>query len=346
MSSASQKSSSARTSGGSSRGGSARQLEWHQAGPAPLVLLTGPEKVLHEHAIDIIRAKTRKSRPDVEYAALDASSYTAGSLVQMASPSLFSTDKLIIAHNGDKCSEDFVKDVLDYLKNPAEGVALVVSHAGGQRAKKMLDALKKAPGASVVVCPAVKKDAEKFAFVHAEFKRRGRTLDTAASKALIEAVGSDVRELAASCSQLAADVPEDRQVTAADVDKYYGGRAEATGFKVADAVVARNRNAALRLARQAMESGVSPVPLVAVLATRIRTLIKVAGHRGGGASAAKELGMAPWQFDRARKDVRAWTAPQLAQAMIAIADADEAVKGGSKDPLFAVERAVMVMCSD
>lgn len=345
MSSGSKKSAGARSSGGS-RSAANRQLEWHQASPAAIVLLTGPEKVLHEHAIDIIRAKTRKSRPDIEYAALDASSYSAGMLVQMASPSLFSSDKLIIAQQAEKCSEDFVKDVLDYVTNPADGVALVISHAGGQRAKKMVDALKKVPGAAVVSCPAVKKDAEKFAFVHAEFKRRGRSLDTAASKALIEAVGSDVRELAASCSQLAADVPEERSVTAADVDKYYGGRAEATGFKVADAVVARNRNAALRLARQAMESGVSPVPLVAVLATRMRTLIKVAGHRGGGASAAKELGMAPWQFDRARKDVRGWTADQLARAMVAVADADEAVKGGSKDPLFAVERAVMVMCSE
>lgn len=323
-----------------------RDIEWHQARPAPIVLISGPEKILHERAIDIIRTKTRKTRPDVEYAAIDASNYTAGTLTQVASPSLFSTDKLIVAQQAEKCSEDFAKDVTAYAANPAEGVALIVSHAGGARAKKMVDALKKAPGALAVACPAVKKDADKFAFVHAEMKRRGRTLDTAASKALVEAVGSDIRELAASCLQLAADVPDERAITAADVDKYYGGRAEATGFKVADAVVARNRNVALRLARQAVESGVSPVPLVAVLATRIRTLIKVAGHRGGGASAAKELGMAPWQFDRARKDVRAWTAEQLAQAMIAVADADEAVKGGSKDPLYAVERAVMVMCSD
>lgn len=51
---------------------------------------------------------------------------------------------------------------------------------------------------------------------------------------------------------------------------YHGGKVEATGFKVADAAVAGDAGEALRLLRHAIAVGVDPVPIVAVLAQRLR----------------------------------------------------------------------------
>ena len=53
--------------------------------------------------------------------------------------------------------------------------------------------------------------------------------------AIIDAVGSDLRELAAVCSQLVADT--DGAVDATAVRRYYSGRAEVKGFDIADKAV-------------------------------------------------------------------------------------------------------------
>ena len=58
---------------------------------------------------------------------------------------------------------------------------------------------------------------------------------------------------------------------------------------------------------------------------------------------AAELGLAPWQIDRAKKDLASWTPEGLAAAITAVAQADAEVKGGGRDPVFAVERAVLTI---
>ena len=87
-----------------------------------------------------------------------------------------------------------------------------------------------------------------------------------------------------------------------------------------------------------------PVPIVAVLASQLRQLIKVgSAGRGGSAALAKSLGMAPWQVDKARRSVGHWSGDGLGVALQAVAAADFEVKGGGRDPVYAVERAILTV---
>ena len=139
-----------------------------------------------------------------------------------------------------------------------------------------------------------------------EFSAARRKITSEGVRALIEAVGKDVRELAAACSQLVSDT--EGTVDDAVVDTYHGGKVEATGFRVADATIAGHSGEALRLLRHAIATGVDPVPIVAVIASQLRQLIKVgAAGRGSSAQLAKSLGMAPWQIDKARRAVGHWS---------------------------------------
>lgn len=54
--------------------------------------------------------------------------------------------------------------------------------------------------------------------------------------------------------------------------------------------------------------------------------------------------MAPWQVDRARRESRAWNPVALGRAILAAADADAAVKGAGRDPVYAVEHLVTYVC--
>jgi DNA polymerase-3 subunit delta len=53
--------------------------------------------------------------------------------------------------------------------------------------------------------------------------------------------------------------------------------------------------------------------------------------------------MAPWQIDRARRELTGWNESGLAIAVMALAEADAAVKGGGRDPVYAVERLVLTV---
>jgi DNA polymerase-3 subunit delta len=313
---------------------------WRDVTPAALVLVTGPEEYLGIRAMDRIRAQVRTASPDVELSRINAASYEAGTLLMQVSPSLFGESKLIEVEAVEAMNDAFLADALAYLGHPEPDAVLVLRHGGGVRGKKLLDAVKKG-GWPVVDCQPLKKDAEKAAFVAAEFKAGGRRIEPDAVQALVNAVGANLSELAAACSQLIADAGT--AVTTDIVDRYYGGRIEATAFKVADAAMAGNGPLALSTLRHALATGADPVPLVAALAAKLRTVARVAGASGSSAQIAAELGMQPWLVEQAQRDVRRWTPEGLVRSIQATAEADAQVKGLSRDPVYAVEHAVTVI---
>jgi DNA polymerase-3 subunit delta len=307
----------------------------------PLVLISGPESVVADRALSTTLDDLRSADPEVEVIRLAAETYEAGALGMHASPSLFGGAKCIVVADLDEAPDELQEDLLAFLAAPDPDVTLVVTHKSGQRGKKVLDTLKKAQ-ARVLEAPAIKTDRDKTDFATHEFRAAGRRATPDAVRALIEAVGKDVRELAAACQQLVADTTGtiDEELVA----KYHGGKVEATGFKVADAAVAGNAGEALRLLRHAIATGVDPVPIVAVLAQQLRQLVKVgSAGRGRSADVARDLGMAPWQVDKARRGLSGWGPEGLADAIQAVAHADFEVKGGGRDPVYAVERAVLTI---
>ncbi|ALE92199.1 DNA polymerase III subunit delta [Arthrobacter alpinus] len=316
--------------------------DWRDVPIAPVVLLFGPEEYIASRALDGLRKKLRAHNPELELTTLDAGQYTSGKLGMIASPSLFSEPKLIEVAGLSAMSDDFLVDALAYLKDPAPDVTLVLIHSGGARGKKLVDALK-AAGTPRVDCLALKKDQDKAAFVSSEFQLVRRRIDAPAVRALVAALGASLAELAAACQQLIADTTG--TVDTAAVDKYYGGRVEATAFRVADAALAGNGPVALSTLRHALATGVDPVPLVAALAMKIRQVAKVHSARGSSAQLAGELGMAPWQVDAARRDAGHWSGDGLIAAIKVLAEADAQVKGAAKDPVYAVERAVITIAT-
>ena len=182
-----------------------------------------------------------------------------------------------------------------------------MTHAGGAKGKELLAGVK-AAGAQVIECPKVTRFAERLDFVRGEFRRAGQRADDAAARALLDAVGSDLRELAAACEQLAADAearstrPWWPPTTAA------GPRRPAS--RVADHAVEGHLAQALEQLRWALATGVSPVLICSALAQGVRLLGRVgSAPRGQNAAAlAAEVGAPPWKIDRVRQQLRGWHA--------------------------------------
>ncbi|WP_446220769.1 DNA polymerase III subunit delta [Micromonospora sp. IBHARD004] len=304
----------------------------------PILLVLGDEELLATRAVSEAVAKARAVDPGVDVREYQASAVAVGEIAEMLSPSLFGGRRVLVLHAGQDARKDLVAALLAYAKNPDPEVQLVVLHLGGAKGKAFADGLR-AAGATVVPAAKLKGHRDRVAFVRDEIRRGGGRCTDDAAEALIAAVGTDLRELAAACSQLIADT--DGRIGADTVARYYRGRVEVTGFTVADATMVGDVPAALEALRWALHVGVDPVPIADALADGVRTVARVASAgRGSPYQLASSLGMPAWKIERAQRQGRGWTPEGLVQAMRAAAECNAAVKGGADDRAYALERAV------
>lgn len=305
----------------------------------PIILVIGDEELLVERAIGDVAASVRADDPETEVIDLAPGGLEPGRLAELTSPSLFGGAKVLVLRSAQDLGKDLTAEVLKYGKTPADDVVLVAVHHGGAKGKALVDGLTKLGGRKIA-CPKITKAGERIDFVRAEIRRAGGKISADGARGLVEAVGNDLRELAAACSQLVADTGG--KIDDAAVARYYRGRAEVTGFTVADKAIEGQLAEALEQLRWALATGTPPVLIVSALAQGVRGLAKVGGAPRGarGASLAKELGMPPWKIDRVQRQLRGWSGDGVARALMAVAEADAQVKGGGADPAYALEKAV------
>ena len=307
-----------------------------------ITLLQGGESLLADRAISQIIAKFKGATVST----LEAGELELGGITDALAPSLFGDSRVVVIKEIQDLPAELGEEITAYLEAQDESVELVLWHKGGVKGKALLEKIKKLKP-KVIPCDVIKKDGEKSDFIRSEFKRLGRTISTEAVQALIDALGSDLRELGGACSQLAADVTAGKMIDETDVMKFQNGRIETTGFDVADAALDGRRDVALIALRNALATGTDPVLITSALAGSLRTLAKVSGASRGVKSfdLAGPLGLAPWQIDKARRQLSKWTPSTLAGAVVAVAQADADIKGAAVDPIHSLERAIIAITS-
>lgn len=305
----------------------------------PLLLIHGGESVLADRAL----AEALALRADFERTILDGAGLELGRYGEAVAPSLFAEKRVLVLKDLQDVTSDVQEEIESLFDQLDPNLHLIFIHKGGVKGKGLLDKIKKRKP-EVITCEPMKKAADKEEFVREEFARHGRKISSGAVTALVDATGSDTRELAAACSQIAFDTNAGKAVVDEDdIAKYYQGRIEATGFDVADATLAGNPTAALVALRNALDSGTDPVMIVSALTSSIRTLAKVSGapRNANAFQLAGSLGLAPWQIDKARRQLSKWSPALIAFSVQELAKADVAIKGAEADPLFALERSVV-----
>ncbi len=302
------------------------------AGPPPVTVIVGEEELLVERAVSGVLGRVPAAAvggggPDVHD--VRAADLVASELSTLTAPSLFGGDCVVVV----RAAQDASAAVATELRRLAASMP--------DEVMPLLTALVKA-GARRIDCPSVRRFGERMDFLRAELARARRKADDSGLRALIDAVGTDLRDLAAACDQLASDTTG--VINAQVVGRYWRGRAEATGFSVADRALEGNLAEALAQLRWALAIGTAPVLITSALARGIRTLGQVGTARGKGSDAlAAELGMPAWKVDKVRQQLRGWSSAGLSRAHSAVARADAEVKGEGASAGYALERAVRMI---
>ncbi|MBV9830425.1 MAG: DNA polymerase III subunit delta [Marmoricola sp.] len=306
-----------------------------------VTLVTGPEEFLGERAIAGVRAAVRRHDPEAEQSETSAASLTMAELGDLAAPSLFSSTRCVVVRRLEDLPEESVPGLLDYAASPAEDVALVLAHGGGPKGSGVLTKLRKLERVTEVKSAPL--TAREFpGFVAQELKAHHVQIEPPAADYLVQAVGQDLRSLSAAASQLANDF-EGKPLTVDMVKQYFGGRAEAKSFVVADHALYGRTAPALEELRWALERGTAPVLVSSAMATGLRGLARfMAAPRGmRNADLAREVGVPPWKIDVIRRQSHGWDADGLGRAIRVVARADADIKGQASDAPYALEKMVL-----
>lgn len=301
--------------------------------------MLGEEELLVDRAIAAAVRAARKLDPELERRESPAAGLSPMEFADLVAPSLFAEPRVVVIRQAQESSKDVAAAITQYVTDPVEGVTLVVQHSGAARNKALADAIRKA-GAAVMTCSRVTRPAERVEFVRHEIRAARGTTTPEAVAALVEAVGSDLRELAAAASQLVADTGG--LVDESAVRRYHHGKAESSGFAIADIAMTGDVPASLEALRWATAVGYPMVLVADALADGVRTVAKVHGARAGSSySLAPELGMPAWKIDKARVVARQWAEAGLSRAMAVVADLNGDVKGLAANADYAVEKAII-----
>jgi DNA polymerase-3 subunit delta len=308
------------------------------SGPA-LHLVLGDEELLVERALAAVvrAARQQAGTDDVPVNRVRAGEVGTSELAELLSPSLFADERVVVLDSAADAGKDAVALIADVAVDLPPGTMLAVVHSGGGRAKALAGQLTDA-GARVHRCARITKPSERADFVGGEFRALGIKVGDDTVTAVLDAVGSDIRELASVCSQLVADTGG--QVDAAAVRRYHSGKAEVKGFDIADKAVTGDVAGAAEALRWAMTSGEPHVVLADALAEAVHTIARVGPLRGDPYRLAAELGMPPWRVQKAQKQARRWSRQSVATAMQLVAALNADVKGAAASSDYALEAAV------
>jgi len=307
-----------------------------------VTLITGPEEFLAERSVRAVVDAVRAVDGDADVTEVVGADVGADALAELTSPSLFASSRAVVVRQIQDLSQRAGEAIVRYCDRPDPDVALVLVHPGGQKGRGLVDQLRKADTVEIS-CEAMKPyDLPRF--VATEIRRHRGVIDEEAARLLVDAVGADLRALAAAASQLSNDfAPE--PISAEVVGRYFGGRAEVKGFAVADAALGGRSADALEQLRWALGNGVAPVLLTSAFAGGLRGLARLVSAPRGlrEADLAREVGVPPWKLKTLRAQSRGWHPIGLATAITAVARADADVKGAADDAGHALERMVLAV---
>lgn len=303
-----------------------------------VVLLVGDEELLVGRAVSAVAARARQQDPTVTDTEYLGGELEGPELHDGLAPSLFGDARLVVIRAAQDVKVAALAILKPYLAAPAAGTIIVLQHAGGAKGKALLESVRKA-GALEIGCAKLTSPRDRLDFVRNEVRLAGGRIAPEALAVLVDAVGSDLRELAAVSAQLVSDSGGTIDVDL--VRKFHQGRAEVNGFAVADLAVVGNVAGALEALRFALGVGVAQVVVADALADGIHSIAKVAsGGRGDQYALAAKLGMPPWKVKRATGQMRGWSEPGVRRALGIVAELNADVKGAAANTDYALERAI------
>jgi DNA polymerase-3 subunit delta len=299
----------------------------------PVYLLTGTDRPKIAVALQRLRGRIGEDATEQLHAG-EASGEDA--VAACNALGLFGGEARLVVVNGvEAWKAADVKELDAYLAAPAPTTVLALVGEAVKRDSALAKAVVKA--GQLLAYDVTKLQLPEW--VAEQFARLGASADRDACRALVEAVGDGVGDLASEIQKLATWA-NGESVTRAAVEELAVGRAETPIFAVTDAWGSRDVAATLRAAESLLDrshrarSG-ELIRLVASLVGhvgRVRRISRLADEGVRSSEIASRLKMHPFVAEKGAKQAGNFSPDELAEATVKLAELDAGAKGGSRLP--------------
>lgn len=308
---------------------------------SPVYLFHGKEDFLIEEMTDAIieTALSRQQRGfnlDVVYGgetdARDVMSH-ATSFPMMAER------RVVVVRDVDKLPNSEL--LANYIENPLPSTCMVlVSSKPDFRRKPYLTARRK--GVEVEFKPLY--DNQVPAWVAQRVKRRGKAIDTEAARLLAAYTGTSLRDIQNEIDKLFIYVGERPQITEDDVRSVVGMSKEFNVFELQKALGGGDLARSVEIMHMMLDAGENPTGIIVMLTRYFNSLWKLQFVRTQKASASEQsstAGINPYFLNEYTAALSVFSKPDIENAFVMLASADEELKTKSTDPRQVMQRLVI-----
>ena len=241
---------------------------------------------------------------------------------------------------GDDSRDALVKDLSEYLANPAPFTILVFEAAAlDQRMRLAKTFAEKTVTVSVELSNDPAERTRLAAPLALEMARElGVELERDAAEELSEILNGELASIRTEIDKLAAYAGERRKIARADVDLLVVSERKYSVWELADMLAARQPSRALEFLDSLLRDGEAPAQLLGALAWMYRKLLEAQELPTGtsGWQAASRLKMREQAAELAVRQSRKFPRAQLTRGIEALYEADSRLKSGGTS-----QRAVM-----
>ncbi len=244
-----------------------------------------------------------------------------------------------------KPSEPPLDRLAAYAADPVPSTVMLLSASKLHAQRRLVTAAKKQ--GFLVTCDPVKRGAVP-SWVQARARARGHAMGRDVADHLADLIGTDLGALEDAVERLSLFVGPSQPISDAAVAKMIAPAKATAVWTLTDAISGRDLGTALSALGTMELSRGEALPTLGVIAANVRRMAKFEAALSGGESpegAGQAAGIAPFKVGATLSAVRRLPPGTLARWIGLCADADVALKGGSKRGSTSVlETMVVEMC--
>lgn len=261
---------------------------------------------------------------------------------------LFGGERLVLVRGAEALSEEQISGIVAYLADPAPGTCLALFGGKGiTQDGPLAEAVDSVGDVRIFDAP---DDEHAVQWVVKRFADFEITCPPGIAKRIVSRAGIEIGDLALEVEKLAAH-GRDRAPTEEEVDALVPEQQDVKPWNMTDAWGRRDAAAVIGYATADIEKADDVQRISAIFANhvrRVRQALLVLQAGGSDKDVQKQLGLkSPYQAKGLCRQARAFSEPELARAVVRLAELDEAIKGGSRlDPRLELELALVEISAE
>lgn len=293
--------------------------------------MCGEERLLVTDAVDRLRARVlaEVSAPDFNHDRVSARGCPMGRLVDMCRTlPVMSARRLVEVRDAETIVAADHEVLLEYVRQPDPACTLLLV---GEKADLRLKFFKELNSLGVLRIFSKLQERELPAWLHQRATRHGITLTDGAADSLAAAIGAELMLLERALEKLRLAAGSGGTVDEDHVATHVSQTRVETSFRIVDALTAGDLAGALQTLLEVVDAGEPPLRLLGALTYAQRNAIRFQQRLAQGASvpeAARECRIF-FNANQVASRVKAAGAQGLCAQLVAMAEADLALKGGS-----------------